>query len=164
VEILSFLAGLLIAINPILFHWLGSPNPWLAAPFFVATLFLQLARANYRYFKPIQDERDELGRQLQLVTGIPVDSHPRVRTAVVEAFPRGMRLSADERFVLFCWAIEALNGHDLDYGIRPVGDRFELRCFGQILVIERERRELEEIVAAHRVMVNQLKLAGGAEH
>ena len=73
IEILTFAAGLLIAINPATFHWLGSPNPWLATTFFVATVVLELARSNYRHFKPIQDERDELGRQVQLLTGIPIE-------------------------------------------------------------------------------------------
>jgi len=165
IEILTFAAGLVIAVNPATFHWLGPPNPWLATPFFVATVVLELARSNYRHFKPIQDERDELGRQVEHLTGIRIEQNPRVRTAVVYAFPKSMRLSPDERMVLFNWALTALDGHDLDYEIRAVGDRHELRCFGQILVIEREHRaDLDQIVAALRVMVNQLKFPDGAGH
>lgn len=165
IEILTFAAGLLIAINPAIFHGLGSPSPWLATPFFVATVVLELARSNYRHFKPIQDERDELGRQVEQLTGIRIEQNPRVRAAVVSAFPRSMSLSPDERMVLFSWALAALEGHDLDYEIRTLGDRYEVRCYGQILVIERVRRpDLEAIVAVHRVMVNQLKLPDGASH
>lgn len=81
----------------------------------------------------------------------------------MEAFPKGMKLSADERMVLFSWALAVLEGNDLDYEIRPVGDSYALQCHGQILVIERERSpDLEAIVAALKVMVNQLKLPDGA--
>ncbi len=158
IEIVTFVAGLLIAINPVLFHWLGSPNPWLATPFFVATMVLELARSNYQYFKPIQDERDELGRQLEVLTGIRVEQRPRVRTAIVEGFPKSMRLSPDERFVLFNWVLAALDGNELDYEPRSLGDRYELRCYGQILLIEREHRsDLEQIAAKLRVVIDQLK-------
>ena len=69
------------------------------------------------------------------------------------------------RFVFFCWALEALKGNELDYEIRSAGDRYEPRCYAQTLVIERDHRaDLEAIVAALRVMVNQLRLPDSGGH
>ena len=55
-----------MAFSQPLAQWLkraGGISPWWAVPFFAITVVLELAKANYRQFRPVEIERDRLAAE-----------------------------------------------------------------------------------------------------